>query len=408
MFKELKVIKLLVILGLLITLLYSIKPEKLAGLYIITNKSSYEKGDTLRLFFKTGVSLDYAGEVSIKNIVTDKVVSELKVEFKNQGITESNIIEKGFGTGYSTETIIDDKFVPGIYSVDNVTTFIVSNNNKSDITIVYPYISSLLLESYDSENALNSEVRSVSQLRSVSIDKFTDNWLPFFKWLEDNYQVNYITDLQLENLSNYKKSKCLFVYGNSAFWTKKMKSSFLRYYDNGADVLVASTYLMNNVIWNDEKNNRLLFNEEGTQNGFTSWRAADGSPVLEEVGMSYTLGSKGFRTSRFSIKNDNHALFCNISDSIVELSLAEFIGYPLKAPNVYYEGFDFFNVDLIATSAIDGFNDRTLGMLELKKDSLSGTIISLGTSEWAEQEGFKTKGSLFKIAQNAAAYLIQF
>ena len=408
MFKELKVIKLLVILGLLITLLYSIKPEKLAGLYIITNKSSYEKGDTLRLFFKTGVSLDYAGEVSIKNIVTDKVVSELKVEFKNQGITESNIIEKGFGTGYSTETIIDDKFVPGIYSVDNVTTFIVSNNNKSDITIVYPYISSLLLESYKSENALNSEVRSVSQLRSVSIDKFTDNWLPFFKWLEDNYQVNYITDLQLENLSNYKKSKCLFVYGNSAFWTKKMKSSFLRYYDNGADVLVASTYLMNNVIWNDEKNNRLLFNEEGTQNGFTSWRAADGSPVLEEVGMSYTLGSKGFRTSRFSIKNDNHALFSNVSDSIFELSLAQFIGYPLTATNSYYHGFDFFNVDLIATSAIDGFNDRTLGMLELKKDSLSGTIISLGTSEWAEQEGFKTKGSLFKIAQNAAAYLIQF
>lgn len=407
MFKELKVIKLLVILGLLITLLYSIKPEKLAGLYIITNKSSYENGDTLRLFFKTGVSIDYAGEISIKNIVTDKVVSELIVDFKNQGITESNIIEKGFSQGYSMEIIIDDKFVPGIYSVGNVTTFIVSNPNKSDITIVYPYISSLLLESYESENALNSEVSSISQFRSISIDKFTDNWLPFFKWLEDNYQVNYITDLQLENLSNYKRSKCLFVYGYSAFWTKKMKSSFLSYYDNGADVLVASTYLMNNVIWNDEKNNRLLFNEDGTQNGFTSWRAADGSPILEEVGMSYALGSKGFRTSRFAIKNQNHALFSNVSDSIVELSLAEFTGYPLTESNSYCEEFVFFNAELIATSAIDSLNDRALGILELKKDSLSGTIISLGSGEWAEQEAFENKGSLFQIAQNAAAYLIQ-
>lgn len=293
MFKELKVIKLLVILVLLITLFYSIKPEKLAGLYIITDRPSYKKGDTVNLFFKTGTSINYEGFISVKNYISKEVVSKIAVDFKNQEIVEANIIENGFQTGYSIQFVLDEKYKPGIYDVEGLTSFVVSTEGKSDVTIVYPYISSLLAEPFKDKNALNGKVKVVSKSRSISMDSYTEKWIPFFQWLEENYTVNYIADLQLENLSDYEKSKCLFIYGNSSFWTNEMKKSFFSYNQAGSNTLVACTFLMNNGLWNDANRNQLSYSEKGDRVGFSSWIGLNSSSVIKELGMTYALGSMG-------------------------------------------------------------------------------------------------------------------
>jgi hypothetical protein len=407
MFKELKVIKLLVILGLLITLFISIKPEKLAGLYIITDHPSYYKGGTLTMYFKTGVPIHYSGNISIKNLITDKIVDEINVEFSNESVVESNIIENGFGKGCFSQIVLDESYSPGIYSIDGKTTFIVSNEEEVDITIVYPYLSSLLIEPYNDENALNSSVKFISKSRNVSLDKYTSNWIPYFQWLGENYNVNYITDLQLADISNFDKSKCLFIYGNSAFWTKEMKSSFLSYIQDGSSVLIASTYIMNNAIWDDENNNAIAFSDDGKRVGYKSWGAIDTSSLLEEIGMSYIMGPKINTSSKITITNSKHPLFEGVDVSSFEISLAEFVGYPISGRNTYNELFGFKKAELLAISEFRENDKATFGGVELQKDSLSGTIISLGTGEWAEQEMFKNKGDLFKIAQNGASYLIK-
>lgn len=100
-------------------------------------------------------------------------------------------------------------------------------------------------------------------------------------------------------------------------------------------------------------------------------------------------------------------LFNNVREDVLEVSLAKFVGYPLSSKSNYNNSWKFYKASLLAATKYTDMDNRTQGILELKKDSLSGTIISLGTGEWAEQEAFESKGSLFQIAKNGIAYLVQ-
>ena len=410
MFKELKVIKLLILGGLLFAFFLTLNVEKLGGLYVYSGQLSYFKNENVDFHFLTGENFTLSKDIKIKNVVHNEVVETFPVNIKNKPVDEQDVIKNGLGKGELIEKTTNS-YSSGIYLVNETSAFVVKSEDSADVVVIYPAMNNVLYEPFKGKNAIGDKgVSRISLNRQASLDPATINWLSFFAELESKYKVNYITDLDLEKRGSLN-AKVAFIYSDIPFWTKKMKDNFFAFQESGGNVLFSTTKVMNNAIWYDLSNNIISYSEDKSNHRYESWAEILGYYPTLEIGMSYSVGIDTPVSNTFEIIDKEHPIFKNIQNSVLEFELSRFTGYIVvsvkgnETLNLRY--INYQSGKILAKAPKVKFDNKMTGIVELKKDSLSGTIISLGTSDWCYQKAFKNKKTMYKIALNAVEYLLK-
>ncbi len=410
MFKELKVIKLLVIVGLLVALILSVNPKEIAGIYLYTGDASYFQEDEIQVHFSSGIDLEIESELVITSLSEDTILNE-KISFSGQGIKNENFVEKGFESTHLSGIKLPEGTPSGIYFLNEEFPLIVKSKEPAQITVVYPFGNNSFYHKFRGKSGVTEPHNQVSLNRGIPVDDYTLGIKGFLLELEKHYKVKYISDLDVEEYSEIDNTELVIVYGKSAFWSPKMKGNILKYMEEGGNLFLMSSYFMDIVMWYDRES-RLLMNSEmpGEQEGFIGWIRYNGELPSDVIGVGYTLGGVKNQTERgYQIYQKNHPVMEGINDSLLIIEADLYAGIPVKweatpTPTGILEGYQ--KAEIIAGQRCT-YKDKTEnigGIYELKQSDSSGTILSVGTQDWCLEKNFDS--TLHTISMNAVAYLL--
>lgn len=408
MFKELKVIKLIVFVGLLVAIISKIDSSDSIISDFYTNGFSYYPDENIKLFTSANSFFSLSRSISITD-VSGKEISSIDIELRQQS-ANSNPLEKGLGYN----NYIDYKFPldikSGIYLVENRYPIIVKSKQHAEITIIYPFANNILYRSYNGESVFRLKPKNASLRRTAPIDDYSSGLRPLFSFLDSTYFVNYITDLDLEDIDNYKESKVLILYGKLTCWTPKMKETLKTYISNGGNVLLMSSYTINNVCWYDQDNSRLILYSDSSK-AMQNWMTYNGEAPEKTIGVSYPNGGYS-NDSNYYLVNDGHPILKGVIAKSLKIKADLYSSPPIKwyddLPRVDLDSLGFYKGDIIAYGEASRKGKKGIkGIFMLQPDSTSGKIVSLGTEDWCVKENYQENESIQRITKNAVKYLLK-
>jgi hypothetical protein len=409
MFKELKVIKLIVFVGLLVMILskLDVKDGFITNLY--TDNISYFSNQAIKIHSSSNSFFSLEREIPLTDIMGNEVTT-LNIKLTSQTENEKPL-RNGLGYKKYLEYMFPENTKSGIYLIDKKYPVIIKSKKPSDITVVYPYGNNVLYESYNNKNVFSLKEKKASLNRTSQIDVYSLGLKSLFNSLNDLGSVNYITDLDIENLVNFDQSKILILYGKSSCWTPKMKSSLTTYISNGGNVLMMSTYGLNNVCWYKRESNTItMYND--TSASMISWLNYNGAHPEKSVGISYTNG--GYSDNSFYyISDKTHPILKGVDQDTLNLKANLYSSPPVKwvnnSPKIDLASLNFYSGEILAyEKASFKENDNGIkGIFVLQPDSNSGKIISLGTEDWCLKENYEENKSIQMITENAIKFLLK-
>ncbi len=410
MFKELKLIKLLVFGGLLFAIILKMDLPDLLLKELFTDKPSYYPGEVVKVYTSTDFFISYSDNMEITDCA-GKVVDTFKAQIKNQLSTSKNVLSEGLNFKTFVEYKIPDKLKSGIYLINNKFPLIIKSKEKYTITVVYPFINNVFYQSVEDKTVFSENNKYASLLRTTPFDKYSEGLKSLFVGLENSSSVNYISDIDLEKISNFESSKLLIIYGKSTCWTPKMRSSVDDYIKNGGNILLMTTYACNNICWyNPYLKNITMYDSVSTK--MCSWPNYDSLNYKNILGVSYLNG--GYSTAiHYKIANSTHPILAKISGNEIKFNADLYSSPPIiwydDLPRIDLTSLGFYKGDLIAynTASYRKEDKGIKGIFVLQPDSTSGKIVSLGSEDWCIKENFEGKIELQLITQNAIDYLLK-
>jgi hypothetical protein len=407
MFKELKVIKLLILISLLTGIIFKMDFSDLAIQELYTDKLSYNQGDTVEIYSSSKSILPFNLEIDITDL-SGKIISSFDLAVTKQKSPSKNILQYGLGYKKYTEFIISTDFKSGIYLIDNKYPLIVKSKEKSEITVVFPFMNNILYQPVNYTNVFSNNTPTANFNRTCEIDSYTKGMANFFSYLNTNYQVNYITDIEIENDNNYHLSDLIIIYGKSTCWTPKMKTGLEQYIGNGGGILTMVSYFANNICWKSQKNQITLV---ASSNIVSAWQQYNSTMPLSLTGASYFYS--GYSDDKhYKIKDINHPIFNGINKSEIDIDAHLFSAPPIKwsnnSPSIKLGLMKYYDGEILAYSHANYKESQgSKGIFILQPDSNSGKILSLGAEDWCLSRNIGEKQQLQIITKNAVDYLIQ-
>ncbi|PJA07928.1 MAG: hypothetical protein COX70_05160 [Flavobacteriales bacterium CG_4_10_14_0_2_um_filter_32_8] len=405
MFKELKVIKLIVFAGLLFVILSKIDFSDNIIKELYTDKHSYYADDTIKVYSSTPFNFSFSRNISI-NDISGKKVSSTNIDLNNQNV-DSNPLEDGLGFEKFINYQFSNNIKSGIYLIEDKYPIIIKSKHIVEITVVYPYANNNLYQAYNDLSVFSLNSKKSSLNRTAPIDVYSEGLIPFFNFLNSTYKVNFITDLDLEDINNFKNSKVLILYGKSTCWTPKMKDSFNTYVAQKGNVLLMSSYTLNNVCWYNKKDNQIIMYDDSS-NAMKSWN----NPPEKSIGVSYVNG--GYSTdSSYQLVNSGHPILKGVANEFINIKANLYCSPPIKwyddLPRIDIDSLGFYKGDIIAYGKATYLEDSKgiKGIFVLQPDSTSGKIVSLGTEDWCLKENIGENENLQKITKNSIEYLLK-
>jgi hypothetical protein len=348
------------------------------------------------------------------NIETDitelsgKIVSSFDLTVTNQESRSKNILQNGLGYKNYTEFIIPANFKSGIYLINNKYPLIVKSKEKAAITVVFPFMNNILFQSVNYENVFSNNTPTASFNRTCPIDPYTKGMANFFSYLNTTYQVNYITDIDIENPTNYNLSKLILIYGKSTCWTPKMANSLKKFQRKGGNTLSITSYCANNICWDKKENEITLIDSSNT---IASWYSYDSLMPLAITGTEYgqieTTSNK-----YYTIQTPIHQIFNNINQTTIKLESRKFSLTPVfwnkKKAFIDLLKLKFYSGEILAYSKNTSMENESIkGIFIFRPSKQSGTIITLGSEDWCLKKNIGEKEQLQIITKNATDYLIK-
>lgn len=405
MFKELKVIKLIIILGLFIAILTNLNIAELAINHLFTNKISYLVDDSIKLYTNTHSYFSFEKDLKVTNL-NDKELATLTsyIESIDKNSPEQ-ILTFGFDSNKGYNNKVNDNLSAGIYKIEKRYPLIIKSNNESDITVVYPFINNLVYTPENNVSVFDSKIYKTSLKRSSDIDDYTLGLKSMFNYIDSNYKVNYIADLDIEQ-KDLNKSKLLIFYGKSTFWTAKMKDNLTEFIKKGGNVLFLTTYTLNNYCAYNANDNSIYFNENKT-GVIKSWQTHNNFRPIYLIGCSYVFGGKSNKPN-YNILNKQHAIFEGVNK--LEFNSYLYSSLPVKwdneMPIVDTAKINLYKTDILAynTSVLADGEKGVKGIFEIQPYKNSGKILHLGTQDWCL--AYDNNVSVKKITHNSINYLL--
>jgi len=350
--------------------------------------------------------------------------------------------ENGFG--YDSVQIKIPELPSGIYLINNKIPFIIKNNKEVDIAVLYPtntinaynssggknlYRSSLPKDSLDQ---VSNSARIVSFLRplEIPIQQYAEE---FFKWANNQeYQMDYMADEDLEDYSNLQNKKLLIITGHNEYWTRNARKNVDKFVENGGNLLILS----GNVMWwqvrlNKEKSNLICYKEieldpfDEIIYKTVNWN----EPYLEysiinSIGADFSYGGYGnFEKDKgwdgYKVLRPNSPIFKNTNlafEDVFSLLTSEYDGVPLKnnsdknIPIIDNDLLNFYKIELLAYDYGYRLKKHTTGtFIVFKKTANSGTVINTASTNWCSNTGIGGKDSVIvrKITKNMIDLLLE-
>ncbi len=374
-----------------------------------SDRISYNVGDTLKLFLNSdSKKMNYSIDITTIN---GKFIDEISVNCHPQVINDDRAYENGFGYELTTEYIIPS-LESGVYLFDGKIPFVVKPKEKKRILVVYSsntenayaFSGGKSLYGYNSTNQVAATTVSFQRPIDVSFHS-----TEFLKWMEEQeeYDVGYICDQDLDHYESFSAADLLIVPGHSEYWTRKARLNFDQFIDSGKNALILSGNTMYWQVRYSEDGNQMicyknLENDPEPNNQLKTFIWTDSVlqyPVLNSIGLDFEHGGFGLRDDKgwdgYKITNSNHALFKGLNlknGDVLSIPSDEYDGAILKfsKDSTSVELIDevgFFNYELLGYDLGSRSSITNGAWVIMQKSETSGMIINTGTTDWCSPQG---------------------
>jgi len=407
------------------------------------NKTSFENGETIEMF------LNYLEEEKTTVKISDlncKAIDTISCDVFPNNISNENPCENG--AGYKlTCTYKLENYKSGIYLIDNKVSFLVKEKTrKTDFVVVYETNTVEVYNSFGGKNGYTS-APDQNDFWKTSLGKYKDRakilnfhrpkcttgsrngddvsiyCKSFLKWcLNSEFDIKYISDIDLENFENIKNTKNVVICGHNEYWSMKMKNNIDKFTDFGNNL----TILSGNSLWwqiryDYDKNQIIIYKEPHTDpiietNPEIDTTLLDLAPLkyscIESIGLSFRKGgiqNNSFKTNRrgYTIVNNKSILLkdINLKSNLLVAPFKEADGGDLIEinKNIYLlNKFNLYKYELIGYDANDDNLNINMSFVIMKRTKKSGTIINTGNMNWCSQDVFECVDSdnIKKITSN--------
>lgn len=400
-----------------------------------TDEWCYNVGDTVNLYLTSNIQ---QGTITIPvKDVNSAAISNFQAVIAKQAMSNAKPWLNGFGFNKTASFKIGSTFKSGYYSLNHTIPFIVKGNNnlQHDITVVYP---SNTVDAYNA-NGGKSLYRPHIPTRSYVVSFLRPKdpgqesyWLPFLKWINNQpYDINYITDQEMDDYKNIEKSKVLIIIGHSEYWTRRGRENFDKFVEGGKNALILSgntmwwqvRYNMQKKImicykdklidplantlyttyqWNDSSLNYSPLNSTGVtfagygnvlNNRWNGYKIVEeNSPLFEGTGLT-----NGQILSVPTFEYDGAPLVKNINPGSNEIPVLD--KQKLNFNKVELLGYDFTCRDYTGK---DTSKKSVATFIVFQPRAASGTVVNVASENWCSSTGIDgtDKGRIRLITNN--------
>jgi hypothetical protein len=415
MFKDLKVVKIILFLILAVVIvLNQINEHK--NTEFIFKPLSYQSQDVFSFLIASNNS-SKNHRFKLENVTSGEVMldSSLTVNKTYDYFNQLNLLDDGYPT--TSNEIQNLSLSPGIYIANDVNPFVVSKDKKSDITVVFPVANSLLYKAEKSKRIFESTSSYVSSDRPIELDVWTKGMLPFFKGLNNKHDVNYITDLDLENASILTNTKTIILYGQLVFWSSEMIYNVEQFLTNGGRLFIVSSDLFYAKFCFDNVNNRLeVVNcnsfSSNSNSKIQSWNniAKDSNALAIRYSFHSNYGGENKSREQVQIQEKEHAIFQGLDLAKIskDLDVGErYIGVPnVEKDSKIYLDRKMNQISILARTNCErqGEVNNIGGVFEYNKER-GGKAIIIGSSDLCLKDS-QSKKSVIELFNNIINYLL--
>jgi hypothetical protein len=386
---------------------------------------SVNRGQDLEFYLNAQVD-HKKGVVYIYDINHDIVDSLILNLIKQANSMDTMMYKNGYRyvNKYTYNTY---KLKSGIYFLGNIVPFLVKEPQlKNSITVVFPYANFMVYsnEGGKSFGANNSSHGIAAQSLSLErLPAYTNNPFAFIAWITKNYghkNLNFISDLDLENGENVAHTNLLILFGYQAFWTIKERQNLDHYLDHGGKLFAMCASLINyKMTYHKDKNQLTYIVPTGIHDSLLNeknaaiWNSFYAN--TKSIGCSSELSCppEKLRENRgaYTIINKKHLIFKGIEvDSIVidtqngnAIDILDCNFKDIPEPNRSING---FILNEILAYDFDHLENRqkVTGIFNFKKTIQSGEIIVIGNEKWCFPDNIES-AIISKITSNCIDYL---
>ncbi len=415
MFKDLKFVKIILFLILAVVIVMNqINEHK--NTEFIFNPLSYKSQDTLS-FLVTSNSSRNNYEFKLENIISNQVIfdSSLSLNKSYDYFNQNNFLTNGYPV--NSMKIGGVKLSSGIYSINNLNPFVVSDRKKSEVTIVFPTANNLFYKAENEKRIFDTDSSYFSINRPIKLDLWTKGMIHFFQQVKEKYITNYITDLDLENYSTFSKTKILVLYGRLVFWSAEMISNVEKFISNGGHLMIVSSDIFYAKFCYDKINKRLEVKacksfEAFPESKLQGWNDNSVDSTYETMRYFFhsNYGGENVNRTSVNIKEPEHLVFKGINLVAVSKALdvgGNYLGVPsVEKGSVGYLSRKMAQISILAQTdcKVLGRNNNIGGVFEYQKIN-GGKAIVIGTSDLCLKDS-QQKESIQKLFSNTIDYLI--
>lgn len=405
MFKELKILKLSLFAVFLAIIIWQVRESNKISVFF-TTAFSHSVGSEIDVF-QAG-NFDSGDAVFILSDLEGEIVYKVGLDYIHN--LDKNTAGNEFPIANKNPVQLPGSIMSGVYLMNDLYSLILRSEKESDITIVYPYANNLIYQDVGYGTILSNKIIDFNLASPVLVDEYTKGLTDLFKFCSNNYSVNYIADVELENKDMYASSKLLVIYGQTSFYSLLMKNNLIEFLEEGGNILLMSSSFSTNAIWVDK--NRVRFSLGDSSNTFklNSWLGLN-DDIRNKIGLSYQFGGKAKTVigQSYKILNKNHKIFEGVEGYEVPLSATRYIGAYSKwseEASVHIPENHFYKSEILAFNECKNGNlvDNIGGVYAIQPDSFSGVILSLGTEDWCLEKN-QTNEVIFTISKNAIEFL---
>jgi hypothetical protein len=181
MFKELKVLKLVIGLSVLVMILYTVNYQKFNGIVVFPASVSLKEGEDVTVAFAS-----YAKNTVNQQIKLTTWKGELITEKKLHSTCSPQSIIDVYRNGPEAydEQVILAKAPANLYLLNDSIPVVVTSTEAADITVVFPQTGQLLVQRFFGLNAIDSIDKPIWINRPLALDEKTKELL---NWLKLNF-----------------------------------------------------------------------------------------------------------------------------------------------------------------------------------------------------------------------------
>jgi hypothetical protein len=359
--------------------------------------------------------------------ITHQIVDSVILNLKKQVISADTMMYE-HGYRYTNKHIYNTtKLKSGIYFMGNVVPFLVKEPQlKNSITVVFPFGNFMALsnEGGKSFSTSNSSHGIAAQKLSLErLPEYTNNPFAFIAWISKKYghkNLNFISDLDLENSENVAQTHLLIFYGYQAFWTLKERHNLDNYLNRGGNVLaMCSSLISYKMTYHKDQNQLTYIVPNGIPDSLLNEKNASAwnkfYPNTKTMGCSNELSCEPEklreRKDAYAIIHKKHPIFREIEVDSIKIDTQngnaiaivdcnfKSIPEPKRALN------DFITEEILAfDSGVSGTEQTITGIFNFKKNIQSGEIIVIGNEKWCFAENLE-KEIISKITSNSIEHL---